>query len=239
KAPFRLEEYGGNVSGPITKQASFFLDVRRDSVDNGSIINAVTLDPQTLAANPFTDVFLTPQRRFNVSPRLDYQVSPNNTLSVRYHYSRSDIQDSGIGSFNLISRGFESLNTHQTVQLTDTQVIGGTIINEARFQFFHSNSESIANKSTPAIQVLGSFNGGGAQVGHSFDTRNNYEFQDYVSILHGVHSLKLGVRARGETDNSVSPQNFGGTFTFGGGFAPQLDASNQPVLDSAGNPVLE
>src|SRR5436305_399899 len=84
-------------------------------------------------ANPFTDVFLTPQRRFNVSPRLDYQISPNNTLSVRYHYSRSDIQDSGIGSFNLISRGFESLNTHQTVQLTDTQVIGGTIINEARF----------------------------------------------------------------------------------------------------------
>lgn len=238
KAPFRLEEYGGNVSGPINKRASFFLDVRRDSIDNGSIINAVTLDPQTLAANPFTDVFLTPQRRFSVSPRLDYQVSPNNTLSVRYHYSRSDIQDSGIGSFNLISRGFEALNTHQTVQLTDTQVIGGTTINEARFQFFHSNGESIANNSTPAIQVLGSFNGGGAQVGHSFDTQNSYEFQNYVSILHGVHSLKFGVRARGATDNNISPQNFGGTFTFGGGFAPQLDANNQPVLDSSGNPVL-
>ena len=86
--------------------------------------------------------------------------------------------------------------------------------------------------------MLGSVNEGGAQVGRSSDTQNSYEFQDYVSILHGVHSLKFGVRARGETDNSISPQNFGGTFTFGGGIAPQLDANNQPVLDAAGNPVL-
>ena len=149
KAPFRLEEYGGNVSGPINKRTSFFLDVRRDAIDNGSIINAVTVDPQTFAVNPFTDVFLTPQRRLVVSPRIDYQVSANNTLSARYHYSRADIQDNGIGSFNLISRGYHSLNTHQTLQLTDTQVIGGSIINEARFQFFHSNGETIANSSTP------------------------------------------------------------------------------------------
>src|SRR5207245_856651 len=60
KAPFLLKEYGGSVSGAINKRASFFLDVRRDEVDNGSIINAITLDPQTLAIiNPFTDVFRT------------------------------------------------------------------------------------------------------------------------------------------------------------------------------------
>src|SRR5208282_930128 len=38
KAPFLLEEYGGNVSGPLNSRTSFFLDVRRDVVDNGSII---------------------------------------------------------------------------------------------------------------------------------------------------------------------------------------------------------
>jgi len=38
------------------------------------------------------------------------------------------------------------------------------------------------------------------------------------------------------TDNS--PQNFGGTFTFGGGSAPQLDANNQIVLGANGQPVL-
>ena len=36
----------------------------------------------------------------------------------------------------------------------------------------------------------------------------------------------------------MSPQNFGGTYTFGGGLAPQLDANNRPVLDSLGQPVM-
>src|SRR6267142_3293672 len=64
KAPFLLKEYGGNLSGPITKRASFFVDVRRDATDNGSIINGITLDPETLGiVNPFTDVFRVPQRR--------------------------------------------------------------------------------------------------------------------------------------------------------------------------------
>ena len=36
----------------------------------------------------------------------------------------------------------------------------------------------------------------------------------------------------------MSPQNFAGTFTFGGGLAPELDANNQIVTDAGGNPVL-
>ena len=46
KAPFILKEYGGSVSGPLGKRASFFFDIRRDSVDNGAIINGITLDPR-------------------------------------------------------------------------------------------------------------------------------------------------------------------------------------------------
>ncbi|HXI42360.1 MAG TPA: carboxypeptidase regulatory-like domain-containing protein [Bryobacteraceae bacterium] len=238
KAPFMLKEYGGNLSGPINKRASFFLDVRRDSVDNGAIINAVTLDPTTLVSNPFTDVFSVPQRRVRVSPRVDYQLTPNNTLSFRYGYSHMDIQDAGIGSFNLISRGYHTQTDHQHLQASETAVIGSHVVNEVRFQYFRSNTDNLANSLTPAIQVLGSFNGGGAQVGHSLDTQANYEFQDYISILHGTHSFRFGVRARGETDDNTSRQNFGGSFTFAGGLAPQLDANNQPVLDASGNPVM-
>jgi hypothetical protein len=229
KAPFLLKEYGGNLNGPINKRASFFLDVRRDSVDNGSIINAVTLDPQTLGINPFTDTFLTPQRRVMVSPRIDYQISANNTLSVRYRWSRTDINDSGIGGFNLISRGTDTQSINHSVQATETAILGANIINEIRFQFFRSGSENVATSLDPAIQVLGSFNAGGAQVGRSLTSENTYEFQDYMSINHGKHAWRFGIRARGETVDSTSPQNFGGTFTFGGGLAPALDANNKLV----------
>ncbi|HEU0184977.1 MAG TPA: carboxypeptidase-like regulatory domain-containing protein, partial [Blastocatellia bacterium] len=239
KAPFLLQEYGGNLSGPLNKRASFFLDVRRDEVDNGSIINAITLDPQTLVVvNPFTDTPRTPQRRISVNPRLDYQLDGRNTLALRYVYLHSDVRDAGLGGFNLASRGYHVLGDNQTIQLTETAILSASVINEARFQFSHANGETGANTLAPAIQVLGAFNGGGAQVGRSFNGQNNYEFQNYMSVARKSHYWKFGVRLRGETIDNTSPQNFGGTFTFGGGDAPLLDSNNQPMLDSSGNIAL-
>src|ERR1035437_8901566 len=58
-------------------------------------------------------------------------------------------------------------------------------------------------------------------------------------MLKGRHSWRFGVRLRRQTDTSVSPQNFNGTFTFGGGaLAPVLDARNQPMPDANGQPLL-
>jgi hypothetical protein len=230
KAPFLLKEYGGSMSGAINKRASFFLDVRRDEVDNGSVINAVTLDPQTLVIiDPFTEVFRTRQRRFGTNPRVDYQINPKNTLTIRYGFTTADIQGAGIGGFNLVSRGTHPENKNHTLQVTETAVLGMSTINETRFQFFRTYGPNIAADLGPALLVLGSFNGGGAQVGHSFDARTSYELQNYTSIISGTHSWKFGVRLRRETDDNISPQNFGATFSFGGGTAPVLDANNQPL----------
>ena len=239
KAPFLLREYGGNLSGPLNHRASFTLDIQGQAIDNGAIINGSTLDSQTLAiVDPFTQVFRIPQRGLIVTPHIDYQLNSKNTLAVRYSYSRADIADAGIGSFNLVSRGFDSLRTSQSVQVIESAVLGPTTINETRFQFLRVNSSQIADSSAPAIQVLGAFNGGAAPVGHSLDTQNNYELTNSSSLTRGVHSWKFGARLRGVTDSNTSPQNFAGTFIFGGGLAPELGANNQPVLDASGQPVL-
>jgi len=238
KAPFQLKEYGGSLSGSLTKRLSFFVHGDRREIDNGSVINAVTLDPTTYAITPYTGVLLAPQRRFHISPRADYQLSKNHTLMFRYAFTRNDVQDEGIGDFNLPSRGYFTLHQSNTVQATDTAVIGPTTINETRFQYFQAVNNQISNSSDPALLVLGSFNGGGAQSGRSLESESHYELQNYTSMIKGAHTLKFGVRMRGETIGDTSPQNFGGTFTFGGGVAPELDANNQEVLDATGQPVL-
>jgi hypothetical protein len=236
KAPFVLKEYGGNLSGPVNKKASFFLTAERHAIDNGAIINATTLDPQTLRIiNPFTEVFRIPQRRVIVSPRVDYQLNANNTLSLRYQWLQADIPDSGIGSFNLVSRGQHSHTTNQTLQLTETAVPGAGAVNETRFQYIRTASSQLSNDPSSAILVLGAFNGGGAQTGNSSDIQNNYEFQNYTTIVHSKHTVKFGARLRGTLDTNVSPLNFGGTYTFAGGLAPELDANNEPVVNSSGN----
>lgn len=237
KAPLQLNEFRANLSGPLNRRASYTLDVSRESIDNGSIVSAVTLDPRTLAVTPFTAVPVTPQRRTLVSPRLDYQLSSNNTLTLRYTFSHGDIRDAGIGSFDLLSRGYHTPSTNQTAQVTDTAVFGASV-NETRFQYSRYAGEIIPNLQSPTIQVLGSFNGGGAQTGHAFNTQNSYELQNYTTMIHGSHTVKFGVRTRLQSIDSVSPQNYNGTFTFGGGPAPELDANNQPVLDSSGQPAI-
>lgn len=227
KAPFTLHELGGNITGPINKRSSFFLDVRRDAVDNGSIINAVTLDSQTLLISSFTDTPVTVQRRVGISPRVDYQLSQKHTLVFRYYFNHSDIHNDGIGGLNLASRAYETLNTNHTVQLTETAVINNTTINETRFQFFHSRGETIPNSSAPSLLVLGAFNSGGSQTGHAISPiEHSFELQNNTSLAHGKHFWRFGVRLRQDRFHSISPFNFAGAFTFAGGDAVVLPLPN-------------
>jgi hypothetical protein len=214
KAPFLIQEFEGNFGGPLGKRASFAVEYQRNMVDNGSITNGVTLDPVTLVAQPFNSVLTAIQRFTRINPRVDYQLNANNTLVVAYDFTHSDIRNGGIGGFNLISQGSHVSYTDHTVQVTETAVLGANI-NETRFQYFRSAMQTIPNSLDPDIQVLGSFNGGGSQNGHSFDTQTNFELQNYTSMVRSRHTWRFGIRLRGQMDNSITRQNFNGTFTFG------------------------
>lgn len=152
--------------------------------------------------------------------------------------TRADIADAGVGGFNLVSESYGIRTRSQLLQATETMVISANVINETRFQYFRVANTMTPNGPGPAIRVLGSFNGGGTPIGNSSDTQNTYELHNYTSIAHGSHTWRFGGRLRGATDANVSRQNFAGTFTFGGGLAPELDAMNQPVLGAADQPVL-
>src|SRR5437588_5783233 len=158
---------------------------------------------------------------------------------ARYTFFRSTLQNAGVGNFSLRSRAFNSSNTEQTAQLSETAVLNERVINETRFQFIHRHPEQIQANSQPAINVLEAFIGGGAQVGLASNSENRYELQNYTSVLRGAHTLKFGVRVRGVRIDDVSPANFGGAYTFGGGPAPHLDANNQVIRDQNGQPILQ
>ena len=147
--------------------------IRATPIDNGTIINGSTLDPQTLAIiDPYTQVFRVPQRRLVVTPRADYQLNSQNTLTVRYVAGWANIADADIGSFNLVSQGYDIRTRSGLLQATETMVIGASAVNETRFQYFHVANAITPNSSGAAIQVLGSFNGGAAPIGNSSDTQN-------------------------------------------------------------------
>jgi hypothetical protein len=217
KAPFRLHELREGLSGPLGKRASFNITFAKEWVDNGNIVNGVVLDPASFLPTAFTDVPVATLHRTSLAPRVDYQLSANHTLSVRYSYMRDVVANAGVGSFNLVPRGYHNLAQGHVVQATETAVLHGNIVNETRFQYFRPENVGDANTSGPAINVLSAFNTGGAPLGHSVDRQNQYEIQNNTSILRGRHTWRFGVRVRAASDHSESPQNFNGTFTFGGG----------------------
>ncbi len=238
RASYQSRRYGGNISGPIkAKRASFFVDLERREVDDNEVIRASILDHQ-LNIVPFSQTVLTSVRGTDFGSRLDYQLNETNTLIARYTYEKSSTLNSGVGDFSLLSRAYDTSNTEHRIQLTETAIIKQRYINETRFQYVRQGRQQEGDNSIPTIRVLDAFTGGGAQVGLSFNNQDRWELQNFTSWSVGQHRLKAGMCLRGVRIKDVSPQNFGGTFTFSGGNVPQLDANNQIVTDPSGQPVL-
>ncbi len=231
KAPFDLNDFGGSASGALNKRASTFVEIDRRIIDNGVVVNAVDVAPTTFAViNPFTQVFSSPVTRLRVSPRIDYQLSPNNTLMFRYALTRTVNTDTGAGGFNLPSTAYNTLLVEHAFQATETAVIGTKVVDETRFQFLHQHDLQNSNNTGPSIMVSNAFTGGGALNPQYYYIHHHYEVQNNLSILAGAHSLKMGVRLRAVSIQDSTYSNFDGTYTFGGAYAPILDWSSQPVV---------
>ena len=238
RAPFQVRYYGGTLSGPIiAKRASFFSDLQYRSIDDNAVINATILNP-ALTITPFRLTLLTPNRFFSFSPRVDYQLNRNNSLIARYSYSHAKAENIGPSDFSLPERAYNRSNTEQYLQLIASSVLSTRMITETRFQYLHNRALQEGDNSIPTITVRDSFISGGSQVGRAEAREDRWELQNYSTLTNGPHVLRFGVRFRGVSITDISPQNFGGTFVFAGGMAPQLNADNQIVLDVNGNPVL-
>lgn len=233
RPPFQLRMYGFNVGGPLTKRSSWFIDVDRRDIDDNEVVNATILNPD-FSFGTFQQAILAPHRRTTVNPRVDYQLSTNHTLVLRYGYEWITQENAGIGSFTLPERGFRRQESEHTVQLTETAVLGATAINETRLQFEREDSERLGDNSIPAINVLQSFSAGGPQVGNAGNLETSWELHNTTSIVKNTHTIRFGGRVRTWNVTDVSPANFGGTWTFAGGLAPALDGDLNPV---AGDPL--
>jgi hypothetical protein len=208
---YQSEIVNGNIGGPLGKKASFFFNVERRNIQDVSIVDAVVPDPGLGMANQSVP---NPSTRTNISPRLDYQVSKNNTLTARYQFTDDNETNQGVGQFSLASQAYNVHELEQTLQISDTQVLSTNVINETRFQFIRDSTNQTPTSSLATIQVPGAFVAGGNSQGTLIDHENHYELQNYTSIAHGTHFIKFGGRLRDVTDANDSTANFNGSYLF-------------------------
>jgi hypothetical protein len=210
---YHSEMYNGSFGGPINSKSSFFFNVQRRNINETSIVDATQLD-SNFNPVPFSTAVLNPRTRTEIGPRIDYQLATNNTLTARYEYETSNGDNNGIGQYNLPSYGYNNNSAEHNLQISDTQVINSTTINETRFQFNRDSSNQTALTFAPTISVLDTFTGGGNGVGRSSDISKHYELQNYTSKIHGNHFIRFGGRLRVNTDANNANNNFNGSYTF-------------------------
>src|SRR3989442_3920608 len=194
---YHSTQFSANVGGPLlSKKASFFFNIEQRNINELSVVSAQIVDPATFTIVPFSEGVPNPRTRTNLSPRLDYQVSGNNTLTARYQYERENETNNGIGQFSLPSMGFNQQNREHQLQISDTQIINAKIINETRFQFVRETSDRTPQNTAPTVSAQGAFADGGNGGGGSSDTLHRYQMQKYTSMSHGKHFLKICPRLR-------------------------------------------
>jgi hypothetical protein len=213
---YHSTQYSASLGGAINKKSSFFFNLEQRDIGNLAIVNATVLGPApTFDIVPYSASIANPQNRTNLSPRIDYQLTPNNSLTARYQFFRNTEQNFNVGQFNLAPYGVNNYETEDTFQVTDTQIIGAHVINEVRFQYIRDNSQTSPVNSSPTVSVGGAFTGNGSGGGKASDLQNHFELQNITYVNRGKHAWKFGGRLRTTGDTNSTTADFFGTYTFG------------------------
>ena len=236
---YHSEFYNGSIGGPISKKASFFFSIFRRDLDDANVVSTFVLSPDLSEQIPYNQAVVNPKTRTNFGPRVDYQLSSKNVMTVRYQYWGNNDKDDGIGQFALPSQAYNTNGSEHTFQVGDTHVISDRTVNQARFQYLHDSSYQapvnlvingsnnlvgppvgcLSLKQPCQISVAGSFTAGGNAQGIQTDSENHYEFQNYTSINLGKNFMRFGGRVRDNDETLGSMQSFNGSFAF-----PNLNA---------------
>lgn len=230
RAPYQQRAFNLSLSGPIIpKRVSFSTYFGRYLSDANSIVNATILDPVTLRPVSVNQSFVTPEKNTYGNGRIDLKINKQHTLVGRFSYNLSSQDLQGIGGFSLPSRAYSGNRKNFIVQITETAMLNEKTVNETRFQWIRHSFKQTSTDNTFSLNVSDSFLGGGAQVGSSSNEQQRFELQNFTSWTSGNHFLKVGGRLRHGHVDSISPANFGGTYTFAGGTGPSLDANDQVI----------
>jgi hypothetical protein len=241
--PYHTIFFLGQLTGPLSKTASFTIGGSHRTIQSNSLINPIgffaTSATSTTLCNPVTDAGCTyfsgfpsasrsvfvPQTRWDISPRIDLALGEKNTLTTRYQYESNSTQNDGLGTTSLPTQAYNDGSNEHQIQISDSQIVSSKVVNETRFEYEHSSGYQTPVNTAPQITVQGAFTGGGSNSGTSNNTGSHIEVQNYTSIALTKNFIRFGGRMRynSETNTLSTPQI--STFTYNRLLDPCLAAN--------------
>ncbi|QHN03662.1 TonB-dependent receptor [Granulicella sp. WH15] len=203
--------FDGNISGPLTKSASYFLDVIRYDLQGQSIVNAV--NPDNISST-FSEAVPNPSSLTNIHSGLDLQTGSNNTLILREFYFRTVQTGAGVSALNLPEQAYKTDNQENTFQVADAVVVNAHLLNETRFQWRRIRNDQAPSYFSPTVTVQGAFTTGGNNQGVIQDHQDIFEFQNISTATIRDHTVRFGMRLRAYRDANYANSGTNGYYLF-------------------------
>jgi len=232
RASIGKQRYGFELTGPIRKKGSdFILNLEHRSIDNFAAVNAIGIDA---AGNqtPILQNVPAPQRLWIGMAKVDWQLSPKNTFITSFSAWHKHQENVGAGGTTLAEAAYDSEAYDHNLHLTDVTTISPKLMHEARLGIEFDGKDQTPNSLDPQLQVAGAFTSGGSTSGSLRDHEVDLEFDDDAILSLSKHLLKFGSQFEYLRERLRYFNNFNGTWLFGGGTAPVLDANNNPTAQT-------
>lgn len=225
--PYHILFFFGNLTGPLSKTASYNLgstyrQIQQDEETQASILalpsnpTALCIPPNTTGcvATTYNVATYYPQRRMDINPRLDLALGSKNVLTLRYQYVNNIASNAGLGNFTLPSAGYNLSTLTNIMQVSDSETVNSHFISEQRFEYQRKHAQTSTLSTAPTIVVEGALTGGGYTGQNLSDHQDRLEFQSYNSLQLKKNFVRFGVRLRTQREAQNTENNTNGTFTY-------------------------
>ena len=154
--------------------------------------------------------------RHELNLRTTHAIGSGGILRNRVEWEWFERSGAGLGDIDLPERGFGSRDNEIAIRTSLTNQLPRQIRQELRISIDLNDTRQRAAPEAVAVDVLGAFRSGGAQVNGSVNRRNIDAAAEWLFAARGRHTLRTGLMLEQTRHRSSSVRNYLGTFVFAG-----------------------
>jgi outer membrane receptor for ferrienterochelin and colicin len=239
-------QFGGSVGGPIYKNKLFFFaayEQQKFTNDRNVFFdNLAGFAPNAASLEAF-DFYLGQEDPFTATNdakallgRIDYEISNNHRMNLRYSYSTNEALNSNATGNQLFPTTVSALSNNGTERDKTNTVVGQftsffttSLVNEFRGQYSHERRPRDANAEEPTLSTGVGNTGTVSFLGQNTQSDWRVQAADSMTWSSGSHTVKFGVEFNHVNVEQLFGFNQFGAFNVSGSAASAAGA--QTILD--------
>lgn len=207
KPSYQQRDLDASFGGPLIRnRLTVDLNFGHSVSDNADTVNAETAD------RPVQFGFTRNQSSKSIGADGIYQLTDSQSLHFDIFKNSSENLNDGFGGTVLPERALDSTSSRVNVRLRHVWFATSRLVQDVSFTIQANSGESIPRTIGVAINVPGSFNGGGGD--RSRNRTRNHQFSALWIYTAEGYAIRSGGSAIRRYADRTDEENFQGTFTF-------------------------